>query len=625
MMRPGTVRFGAVIITVVWVCLEVWAVGPVMRESDQASLLEGAVDLVRGTERWSENPSYNYDKQFLSYWVVAAWLKIRGVLDGDGTVMASVREGNLLAATLFVLALLAAVGSQRKWSGVQVAVLYCVLFSPVLAFSGVFLSPNMISAAFLLTLVVMLRGGAGLGEEDARQSVVRIGLVGVISFAATAARQDIILLMPLLALMTARGDSLRGFFKNPLIWALGVGCLIAVAAGFLMSVNRAVLPTPFFVLPTFVTYIAGGLGAVLLLLLVFAGRLGLSRCLRKFSLAGAMLLPLLFYACVLYTPRHLFLAAMALLVTILFDRGREAWSALVVGRLGRIAVILTVIGTVAPWIVGARMSGWKSGRVVTASSTLYPSTDGFWPLGAYGWYFSRLANAAVDPADHNQQVWAAWTQVDFSQLPPGKGAVLSSGLVSYGTLNLAWAGRERAQNIDEADFVLFDDRTLGKRQRGVNSTEGPNRGRVVDLLKRGNIRVVGSAMGQRILLWTDETRERLEPGVSVKLALHAYFGGNDFRLARWGSEEWRIDELEGHRGVVAGRAADALQILRNHLEGDREFVKYESDYDENPWWTVSVTAAEIKKLRSLSEATHQELWVAFGTLPAFMDVRKYGK
>lgn len=105
MMRPGTVRFGAVIITVVWVCLEVWAVGPVMRESDQASLLEGAVDLVRGTEKWSENPSYNYDKQFLSYWVVAAWLKIRGVLDGDGTVMASVREGNLLAATLFVLAL----------------------------------------------------------------------------------------------------------------------------------------------------------------------------------------------------------------------------------------------------------------------------------------------------------------------------------------------------------------------------------------------------------------------------------------------------------------------------------------------------------------------------------------
>jgi len=77
--------------------------------------------------------------------------------------------------------------------------------------------------------------------------------------------------------------------------------------------------------------------------------------------------------------------------------------------------------------------------------------------------------------------------------------------------------------------------------------------------------------------------------------------------------------------VVAGRVADALQILRNHLEGDRELVKYESDYDENPWWTVSITAAEIKKLRSLSEATHQELWVAFGTLPAFMDVRKYGK
>ena len=49
MTRSGKMRLAASLVTVVWICLEIWAVGPVMRESDQASLLEGAVQLV---ESW---------------------------------------------------------------------------------------------------------------------------------------------------------------------------------------------------------------------------------------------------------------------------------------------------------------------------------------------------------------------------------------------------------------------------------------------------------------------------------------------------------------------------------------------------------------------------------------------
>ncbi|HAT20468.1 MAG TPA: hypothetical protein DCS85_09965, partial [Verrucomicrobiales bacterium] len=76
MTRSGKMRLAASLVTVVWICLEIWAVGPVMRESDQASLLEGAVQLAVGDKAFSDNDSYNYDKQYFSYWVTAAWLKL---------------------------------------------------------------------------------------------------------------------------------------------------------------------------------------------------------------------------------------------------------------------------------------------------------------------------------------------------------------------------------------------------------------------------------------------------------------------------------------------------------------------------------------------------------------------
>ena len=112
MTRSGKMRLAASLVTVVWICLEIWAVGPVMRESDQASLLEGAVQLAVGDKALSDNDSYNYDKQYFSYWVTAAWFKLRSPSAEDSMVI--VREGNLLAVTLFALALLSGGGFAAK-------------------------------------------------------------------------------------------------------------------------------------------------------------------------------------------------------------------------------------------------------------------------------------------------------------------------------------------------------------------------------------------------------------------------------------------------------------------------------------------------------------------------------
>lgn len=615
-------RLAASLVTVIWICLEVWAVGPVMRESDQAAILEGAIELVHGTSSLGDNDSYNYDKQFLSYWLVAEWLKLRGARVEDGS-MSVVREGNLLAVTLFALALLWVVGSQRKWSGGQVAVLYCALFSPVLAFSGMFLSSNMISGAFLLILVVLLRStpGQDASAEEERPSIVKLGLIGLTTWAATAARQDAILLMPLLALFGWKGGSLLNLIKDRRVVVMVIASLFAIGLGYFLSVDHAPITSPFFVLPTFVAYLGGGLGALLLLILTFGGALVGKRSLRGLMLGGAAILPLLFYSSLLYTPRHFFLAALCILLTVFFDEGRKIWVSIMQGRLGRLVVALTVLGTILPWIVGVRMSAWKSARPVSAAPTLFPSTDGFWPMGAYGWFFSRLANGADAPVDHNQQVWRAWSRIDGTKIPAGKGAVLSSGLVSFGTFHLSWFGKEGAATLEEADFVLFDERTLGKRQRGVNATEGGNRDRLLKLLEQGNFELVGEAFGQRILLWTRSTAKVIEPSVSAKLALHQYFQGNDFRAASWQKEDWNLDELEGHRGLVAGRSRASMERIRSQFLATDELLSLKTDYDPEPWWAIEVNSS---KLRELSEEDLAGLTVAFGSLPSFMDVRRYG-
>ena len=621
-------RLAASIVAVSWICLEIWAVGPVMRESDQASLLEGSLRLIAKDRAVAANDSYNYDKQYLSYWITAAWLKVR--LAGDQRSMEIVREGNLLTITLFSLALLAAVWARKRWSGVQVAALYGALFTPVLSFSGMFLSPNMLSASFLLLLAVMLRNDRGTSERPTSrgaQSRVRVCLVGILAWAATATRQDALLLMPLLALFAAQEESVRATLRDQRIQAMIIGTVFAIILGLLLSEKFAVLPAPFFVLPTFFAFVGGGLGALLLLVIIFAiGLVSKGSFFRAF-MALSVLLPLIFYGCVLYTPRHLFLPALVIILTLFSDRGCDCWNSLAQRRWGRLAVLITLLGTALPWVFGVRMAGWKQAAVVTSAPTLYPSTDGFWPMGSYAEFLGRLANGAKDPVDHNQRVWGAWSKIAPEDLPPGKGAVLSSGLVSYGAFHLALFGREKASSVRDADYVLFDERTLGKRQRGVNATEGSNRSTLLSLLGKGHLRPLGGDMGERVFLWTRGMKPTLDRqpdhGVSIKLALHDYFNGNDFMVRPWGEERWKLKELSGHRGVVVARERSALERLAGSLDDLRDLKEYGNSYDPATWWTVPITAREWNSLAEGSVPGMKNLWVAFGVLPNFMDVGKY--
>jgi hypothetical protein len=389
-----------------------------------------------------------------------------------------------------------------------------------------------------------------------------------------------------------------------------------------LGATHTSLPKPFFVLPTFVTYLVGGLGMLLVLLFCFAGGEAWGRSWRGIMLGLAVILPLLFYACLLYTPRHLFIVALGLLSTVFFPRGWDRWATLGKRRVGRIVLFVALVGTVLPWVVGVRMSSWQGGGPVARSSTLYPTADGFWPLGAYAWFYQRLGQAGERPLDHNQEVWKAWTQVHPSDLPKGKGAVVSSGLVSYGLLAMAWWELPRAESWEDADYVLFDDRTLAKSQRGVDGFDGPNRRWATDLLSGGKVSIVGEAAGRRILLWVNAPQTAPNPSVSVTMALSSHFGGNDFLLSRPGRVNWTDDQLEGHRGAVVARDPEVLREVKSRLGIAIAPTRLATAYDPEPWWNLSVPGEDLSRLRE--ETTEQTgLWVAVGKLPEFMDVREY--
>ncbi len=610
-------RFVGLALVAGWVVCALWVVGGQMRESDQASVLTGAVELARGEAGWVGNESYNYDKQYLSYWIVAGALKATGGGGGEATIDGVVRVANHTAVLLFALGLLSVVLVQREWRWGKVLLLGCVLLSPVVAFTGVLLSPNLISGAFVLLLVAVL----GRGEERGRWV-----LAGLLAFAATAARQDAILLMPVLVVLAPEDGTWRRLVRSWRVWAMAGGCLLAMVLGRLLDSEPTSLPPPFFVAPTFVVYLAGGLGAVLLLVLVFAGQLLGRRTCEGVLLGGALLVPLVFYGCLLYTPRHLFVVALAVMATVLLPRGGVLWQALVVKRWGRVVVWVAVVGTLVPWVVGVRMSDRTRGRLVVQEATLYPSADGFWPMGSYGVFLGRLARAAEEPIDHNQELWAAWASVEGEELPEGKGAVVSSGLGSFGRFALMWHGREVTADVASADYVLFDDRTISKRELSVDRSEYGGRERAGGLLTEGRIEVVGRAEGRSVLLWTPEgVAGVVDDWVSLRMALAESYGGNDFRLGFWEEAEWKGRDWRSHRIYLASRSREGLEEVSRSLGGASETVELRSDYDARPWQVRGVSGENVARLLEEERLSDGELWIACGTLPEFMDVRGYGK
>ncbi|MDP0490135.1 MAG: hypothetical protein Q7Q71_03685 [Verrucomicrobiota bacterium JB023] len=568
-------------------------VGPVMRESDQASLLDGALQLARDGQLVARD-FYNYDKQFGSYWILAFLFRVTGLQAVGSAPDAIVELGNWASGVCFLLGL----GSLfRSWkpTGWELLLVGLTLASPILLFSVPFLSSNLFSAAFLCFLASKLRK-----PSQSLRSDLAVGLVG---FVAVACRADAVLLMPWLCLLASREEKVSLMIRERRFWILAAGSVLALAVGVLLSSRRAASYEAFFQPQVAAAFLVFGLGGALLAYGALLGGIAFQLVQRKepFILLalGAALLPLVFYGRILFTPRHLTTTLLVLLLSFFFQRGRSWW-ALLERPLAK-GVVLAAL--VLPFLIGIRLHSASRGRPVVTQPTLFPSADGYWPMGCQAQFLTWLAQADQIPLDHNQRVWEAWTAVSELEDQP---TFYSTGLMSFGPLMATITGKvvePRWTWSELTDGTFYSDgRTVVKNHqkmgvdgpRDVSASNWPD-GRVI----------VGESTWEQIFRMGEPSEAVSSPLWEIKLALSEVSKGDDLVVGRVDSP-WQ--ELRGGGPF----RWFAIQDKAEAPGAGWKRVAY-----VEPYWIHESVSSSIPETKSG--------WLARSSLPEFFKISRYGK
>ena len=383
----------------------IWCVDSVMRESDQASVIIGSLELARDGIV-SGREFYNYDKTYVSYWILASVYYISGLEQVGASADAIVATGNYVAAWIFVLGLAVSFIScgPSKWYEWIAAL--CVLFAPTFWFSAPLLSSNMISGGFLFLLIAVM---------NRRRSVINSTLTGLLAFLAVGSRADAVLVMPLMALLSSREANFKSLFLDLRLWVIGVASVSALVLGVVISDYSANNPGGYFYPSIFSGYVLFGLCGAIVVFGGFVMSLAF-RCLRQPSLWGGLLVlsvlaPLIYYGQVMCTPRHLLTTSFQLLILVMFARGREHLAELAKLWQGKVAYIGAACLSLVMMFVGVSMESIKSVKPVVSGALLFPSADGHWPMGENLVFFQKIAKAAEHPIDHNQRVSVSYTHL----------------------------------------------------------------------------------------------------------------------------------------------------------------------------------------------------------------------
>lgn len=570
------------ILATLYLGVVLWAVGPVMRESDQASLLSGSVALARDGQLLGRG-DYNYSRQFGSYWLLSSAFKLAG-LDQVGAEPAQVvKFGNLLAALVFLIGLIGLLwrrGPESWWDwGVVGAVLLC----PVILFSAPLLSSNLISAGFLCLAVVLLGG---------EKSLIRDVGCGLFGFAAVAARADAVLVLPLVSLLSVRKLGWLELFGERRLWILAGGSVLALIIGSIVSDRGTARYSAFFQPMVATSFIVFGLGGAFLALVGVSFWLlrkgGRNPDWHGVLVAIAMFVPLAFYGRVLFSPRHLMTTALVVLFFVCFEKGREWLREMRAGREGKVFFVLVILMTWVPMAVGVRLTSMKSGGLANSSPTLYPTADGYWPMGCYGQFFTWLRDAAANPIDHNQRVWEAWTRVESL---PESFSFRSSGLTSFGLLQATLLD-EQEQILKESPSFIVDGRSVSKRVVNVGGGAAMDRFGQDDLVGE----LLASGGGEEIYL-SASSGEFLRGKAAIRVRLREVGGGDDY--------------------ILMGRDADW-----RHLRGGgsfRWFFFSEADSGERAGGVREFVGGEGLYLKAHSD----ERWIARSALASFLRVNNY--
>jgi len=436
-----------ILLLVVVALISIWCTGDLMRKNDQAVILAGSYDLAHGrTQDWSAY--YQVDKTYVLYWTCAALFKTQQLIRCAADPVAATNMGLALifwfALTVFV------VRFRRTLSPV---VFLCFLTAPAILLNTLYVNSSVLSSAFLLLSAVFLFSEGRRNEW----------LAALCFFLAVGSRADVILLLPLLLWLITPFPRIGTFFRNfskgwklgvrgimdfSNVWKLCCAGALALWAGQLICRGGGAAVDPIFNWKMVVGYTVFGFGAAGLLFVIYAIRLaaqalkGRGAFERIYGVAGLLvfLLPVLFFLPQLHAPRYFWRGCEAVLLLAVSAR-LPVWNI----RPLKIIVVSTAL---LPMIVGVQLSSLSRPRMALTNPTLFPSGDGFYPMGGALPFMFSLRNASFNPVDHNQMVWRAAQRAEFQSDSSGTVPVLNTGMSGY----LLFGASLQGQTVRRAPF-----------------------------------------------------------------------------------------------------------------------------------------------------------------------------
>ena len=433
--------------------------GPFMRETDQAWLLDGGMAIAKGRPQIAR-AEFNFDQQFVSYYLPSL---LDRCLPRPFAADTLVSGANILGFVFFwgALWLLLARSAHR----LSFAVALPLLLTPAFLVYSPFYASAFTSAAFVFLLAAYL-------ERPRWHPLSRAGIF-LLSFLAVGARTDAMCLLPLLAMLHSPQRTFRSAFYSVNTWLLAAGGLTAF---FLGRAARLGLPEDFHPgalhLKPLLGYVVFGLGALLLLLLaglhaVFKARQPAHRRVWIFFLGLGLALPLAYYSLQMLSPRHCMVGATAVVVFMCAHRGRALLQCYFHTRFsGGALKLLFVAAATLPLVLGLNLADLHHPRISFLRPTLLPSAAGVAPAGGLlGFLISIKQQQGY--LDHNHAVWAAARDTKFKTDDSGTVPFLWTPLESYLKFSIRLQNeipRRFNPSLDEAmqlpPLVYCESRTL---------------------------------------------------------------------------------------------------------------------------------------------------------------------
>jgi len=601
-------RLAWLVLVVVWnVAFIMPAIGPVMHESDQASLLEGSLRIVNGESIFGQY--YNYDKQYLSYWLLALLYQLVDRSNPETVVLV----GNLLAVAAVNAGFLLFGCLARSWAGLLS--MAALLFAPVFFIHAPYFATNFLAFAFL-------------GFQAWSLSHARIRwLSAFFAFAAVGCRADAVLVQPILLWAFCPEPRLSRLLRFRTLWACVAGVVGALILGKVLTEGGHDPFSPSLNFKILVAYTMLGLGSGFFILCGMGLLLGW-QCWRSanwdarlFHLLGflALWMPFIYYALHLYSTRYWTVPLAGLFALCASAHwGSRDGSREKLRRFNMAFAAGCLVLNLIPVGVGLRLPALKQPELTMTAPTLVPSADGLLPIGAYAAHVwgTREGRRAVH--DHNHHTWLAALDAagQFSEHAPPR--IVNTPLSTI--IQLAYYLKvgeyqlipEIPERVEES--LIIGERFLRKRPmevRGGTKLDHEPSEAAYGVEPAGDR--FGSEAVVRLTSGHNAQRDRLE-------ALRELFRGNDFDYRQITSEELKDQELTWRAGHQVGILADApfRLALRAGVSSTIEAKSLRGD-----WYAVKFLAEEGARVEVKGLANDTQILVGQSVLPAYMDIRQY--